>query len=105
MKSYPPSVMLPPPTAQTPSSAVTSKEKKALKESSQDFEAVFIRSLLKEMRKSIPENKLFPKSNAEEMYQEMLDGELASTMAATESLGIAQQVYRQLEQHLNQTKE
>lgn len=88
----------------TQTKAINSKDKQAMQEASKDFEALFIQSLLKEMRKTIPENKMFPKSNAQEMYEEMQDAELAQHMAKHQSLGLAEQVYQQLERHHTSTK-
>jgi Rod binding domain-containing protein len=56
------------------------------------FEAMFVQMLLKEMRKTIPENEFFPKSPATENYEEMLDGTLAQAMADSGQLGIAKQL-------------
>jgi len=57
-----------------------------------DFEAMFVQMLLKEMRKTIPDNGFFPKSPAMENYEEMLDGSIAQAMAESGQLGIAKQL-------------
>lgn len=56
------------------------------------FEAMFVQMLLKEMRKTVPENDFFPKTPAMENYEEMLDGTLAQAMADSGQLGIAKQL-------------
>jgi len=56
------------------------------------FEAMFLRELLKEMRKTVPEEGMFPKSPATRQYEEMLDGVLAENMADGGQLGIAKQL-------------
>ncbi len=83
------------------------KDKEALKKSCQDFEAIFIQSMLKEMRKTIPESTLFSKSSGQKMYEDMLDSEIASHTAKNQSLGFAEDMYNQLEKLLptNQKKQ
>lgn len=56
------------------------------------FEAMFLRELLKEMRKTVPDEGMFPKSPAMTQYQEMLDGVMAQSMADSGQLGIAKQL-------------
>lgn len=79
-------------------------DKKALKKSCQDFEALFLQSVIKAMRKNVPEDGLFKKNNATSMFEEMLDQEMASTMARTQSIGIADQMYRQMEKIMDAKK-
>ncbi|WP_051305819.1 rod-binding protein [Desulfogranum mediterraneum] len=81
-------------------SALSTRDHESLKKSSQDFEAIFIQSMIKAMRKTVPEGTLFPKSNGEKLYEEMLDSELASHMASQQSLGLAEQIYQSMERQL-----
>ena len=87
-----------------PGKPSASADKKALKKSCQDFEALFIQSVIKTMRKNVPESGLFKKNNATSMFEEMLDQEMASTMARTQSIGIADQMYRQMEKIMDSKK-
>jgi flagellar protein FlgJ len=89
---------------QVPGKPSANANKKVLKKSCQDFEALFLQSVFKAMRKNVPESDLFKKNNATSMFEEMLDQELASTMARTQSIGIADQMYRQMEKNLNSKK-
>lgn len=75
-------------------------DRKALKKSCQDFEAIFIQSLFQAMRKTVPENSLFAQNSTTAMFEEMIHQELAATMARTQSIGIAEQMYRQMEKNL-----
>lgn len=77
------------------------KDDKAIQKVSVEFEAVMVQSMLKAMRKTVPEGKLFPKSNAEKIYEEMLDTELANQVAQKQSLGLAKQIYEQMQQMQN----
>lgn len=89
---------------QIPGKPSANADKKALKKSCQDFEALFIQSLFKAMRKTVPESELFKKNNATSMFEEMLDQEISSTMARTQSVGIADQMYRQMEKAMDSKK-
>lgn len=78
----------------------TQHQRKALKKSCQDFEAVFLQSMFKAMRKTVPESSLFKESNATAIYRDMLDQEVATTISRRQSLGLADQLYRQMEKKL-----
>ncbi len=80
------------------------KDRKALKKSCQDFEAIFIQSMFKAMRKTVPESGLFGKDNSSVMYQDMLDQEIASKISQKQSIGLAEQIYRQMEKKLPTSK-
>ncbi len=88
----------------TPDATRTQKDRESLKKSCQDFEAIFVQSLFKAMRKTIPEGGLFEKDNATEMFQDMLDQEIATTMSQKQSIGLADQMYRQMEKMLPSSK-
>ena len=76
-------------------------DRESLRRSCQDFEAIFIQSMFKSMRKSIPDGGLFEKDTAHEIYQDMLDGEVAKEISRQQSLGLADQMYRQMERLLD----
>jgi len=73
------------------------KDRASLKKACQDFEAIFIQSVFKSMRKTVPEGGLFEKDHATEMYQDMIDQEIATQISRRQSLGLADQMYRQME--------
>ena len=85
---------------QTPDPQRVYKDKEALKKSCQDFEAIFLQSLFKAMRKTVPEGGLFEKSNSTEIFQEMFDQEVATSISRKQSVGLAEQMYRQLEKNI-----
>lgn len=62
----------------------------------EELEHHFAYTLLREMRKTVPESGLLKKSQAEEMHEEMLDDALSGAMAKTGQLGIARLVEQQL---------
>lgn len=73
-----------------------SRDLESLKESSQEFEALFVMEMYKAMRKAVPEGGLFEKSNATEIFQGMLDQELAKETTKGNGMGIAQAMYDQM---------
>jgi murein DD-endopeptidase MepM/ murein hydrolase activator NlpD len=67
-----------------------------LKKACVDFEAVFTLEMLKSMRKSIEKCDLFHGGQAEDIYESMLDQELAQNMAGKGSNSISEIMYNQL---------
>ncbi len=74
---------------------------KELRKACADFEAHMTNQLLTAMRKTIPTDGLFSKSNGEEMFQSMLDQELATQMAQGRGTGFGEALYKQLLQQNN----
>ena len=62
----------------------------------EELEHFFAFTLLKEMRKTVPDGGLFKKSQAQEMQEEMLDDALSGAMAKAGQLGVARMVDQQL---------
>lgn len=80
-----------------------SQQNKDLRAACADFEAHMTNQLLKAMRKTIPTDGLLPKSKGEEMFQSMLDQELATQMAQGKGMGFGETLYKQLvQQHKGQ---
>ncbi len=69
----------------------------ALQETAQQFEAMFVQLMLKEMRKSIPKEGLFD-SQAVQTFQDMADKQTAIDLAKRGEFGIAKMIKQQLEQ-------
>ena len=89
------------PLATAPSATTTSlKDRAGLKKACQEFEAVYIQAMFQSMRKTIPEGGLFEQDHATKMYQEMLDQQIATDISRHQSLGLADQMYRQMEKIL-----
>ena len=85
---------------QTPQTSSNQRDKQALKKSCQDFEAIFVQSMFQAMRRTIPEGGLFEESSPTKLYQDMLDQEIATQISRRQSLGLAEQMYLQMEQKL-----
>lgn len=79
--------------------AAQSQDDKELLKAAKEFESYFIHMLLREMRNTIPdddENRLFPKSHGERIFQDMLDEEKARHMTQAGGIGLAQQMFQQM---------
>jgi Rod binding domain-containing protein len=63
---------------------------------SRDFESIFLTYMLKQMRKSLPEDSLLGNSNAKDIYTEMYDESLANELAKAGGIGLAAMMYKQL---------
>ncbi len=68
----------------------------AVKKVAQQYEALFVNQLISAMRKTITKGGIVPESNAERVYQSMLDSEHAQNMAKTEQLGLSKLIYDHL---------
>lgn len=80
--------------------AYTDGDKEKLMDACKDFEAILLNIMFKQMKKTVPESKLFPKSYARETFEEMLDEELVNNAKGT-GLGIADTLYKQLSANLD----
>ena len=68
----------------------------ALREVAGQFEALFLQSMLKSMREASLGDPLFGDSDQHEMYQGMLDQQLALEMSSGKGIGLAEMLIRQL---------
>jgi murein DD-endopeptidase MepM/ murein hydrolase activator NlpD len=85
-----------------PSPLTIAEQKDAkLKKACVDFESVFTNEMLKSMRKGIEKCDLFHGGQAEEIYESMLDQELAQNMAGKGSNSISDVLYNQLKNNYN----
>ncbi len=62
-----------------------------------DFEAIFLRMLLKEMRSSVQKSGLMGNSRATEFFESMYDEQIADEMSKAGGVGLSQIVYNQLQ--------
>jgi flagellar protein FlgJ len=79
---------------------VKTRNLQQLRESAREFEALYIFEVYKSMRKNVPDGGLLQKSFSTELYQEMLDMEMARSAAAGEGMGIGKKMYDQLKDHI-----
>lgn len=71
----------------------TARDLASLRESSREFETIFIMEMFKAMRKAIPQGGLFEKDMASEMFTEMLDMETAKSASRGKGLGLGEAIY------------
>jgi flagellar protein FlgJ len=71
----------------------------------QEFEAVFVHTMLKGMRSTIPNDGLLEKGFGSEIMEEMRDLEVSKAVSRNQNLGIAEVLYRQLSQLEEQKSE
>ncbi len=82
-------------TSQVPK-ANKGQNQEGLKKSTQQFEAIFIQQMYKEMRKSVPDDGLIQRGNADDVYAQMLDLEAAKVTAQQGGIGLADLMMEQL---------
>ena len=75
-------------------------EKKRLREVSEDFEALMINQMLKEMRKTVNKSDLINGGMAEEIFEDMLYDEYSKEFSKTKTFGLADIIYNQLEKYV-----
>lgn len=88
------------PISRSNTSAVTGDEQK-LRKACKEFESILIHQLLTIMRQSIPKTDLFGDRREEELFNSMLDEEIAKQISLTNPLGIADMLYAQLSKTRN----
>ncbi len=92
-------------TANQPRTDRKTRDLERLKESCRDFEAIYAMEMFKAMRKTVPDGGLIKKNNAEELFQEMMDMEVAKEAAQGPGLGIATAMYEQMAHLIENRKE
>lgn len=77
--------------------AVQNGDDKELKKACVEFESYFLNMMFKSMRSTVISNDgIFAKSNAEKIFQDMLDEQMTKDMASAGGVGLADMMYKQL---------
>lgn len=71
-------------------------EEKKLKESCKEFEAIFIKQMLKSMKSTVKKSGLIKENMGEKLFDDMLYDEYAKKMSNTSEFGIADMMFKQL---------
>ena len=74
--------------------------RKKLFDASVEFESIFVKMMLSQMKKSVEKSGLIDGGHAEEIFEDMLYDEYAKNISKTESLGIAEEIYKSLSKSL-----
>ncbi len=72
------------------------RDLKSLRQSTREFEALYINEMFKAMRKTIPDGGLIEKDMSHDIYQEMLDMERARGASEGKGIGLAHAMFEQL---------
>jgi len=73
-------------------------EQEALKKATEDFEAIFLTMMFKNMRNTVPDGGLVEKSFGRGIYEEMQDEKMAEDISQNGGVGLAKELYQQLSQ-------
>jgi peptidoglycan hydrolase FlgJ len=88
----------------TPPPNPSEVEQKRLRKACEGFEAIFTSYLFKSMRESGFKAEGEDSSGSMGMYEEMMDGTLASELSQNGGLGLAKMLYSQLKSKVTQEK-
>ena len=78
----------------------TEAEKEEIKMACEEFESYFLQMMFREMRKtSFNEDGMFARSNAEKIFTDMMDEEVAKSAAKAGGIGLADMMYKQMVAH------
>jgi peptidoglycan hydrolase FlgJ len=86
-------------------SDLSGNDHNGLKQLCQDFESIFINSLFQEMRKSIPDEGYLEHDIGMDIFQEMMDMEVAGEMSRRGGIGLGRLLYEQLQSKYDLDKE
>lgn len=78
-----------------------STSQEALQDAAEQFEAIFLYQLMEQMRRTVPETDLLGDRRAENIFQSMLDQEMAGTFAQNQSVGLAKMIYEQMSRYVS----
>jgi peptidoglycan hydrolase FlgJ len=78
-------------------------EKEKVAELSRQFEALLLRQVLKDIRKTVIPSDLLPESLASNIYQDMVTQQLADAMSKSGTLGLARSLEKDLSRQLKDT--
>lgn len=82
--------------ASTKADATIIEEEKQLMKACQEFESIFTHMLLRSMRKSVPKTEFLHGGAGEDIFQDMLDEQIAAEASRTGQFGLAKIMFQQL---------
>ncbi|MBK9294363.1 MAG: rod-binding protein [Oligoflexia bacterium] len=66
-------------------------------QAAQMFENQFLRQLISQMRKTVPESDFMPDSNVQKFYKQQMDDNYANTWTENGGIGLADLIYQQMQ--------
>lgn len=100
MLKFDPRVTLSIPTKELSGGEKKQKDLDRLRESTREFEALYVMEMFKAMRKTIPDGGLIKKDMSTKLFQEMMDMELARDTANGKGMGIGLAMYNQMKSNI-----
>jgi len=104
LRQIDPSMLLQQTPRATDSKTAGKQDPEALRKTCQDFEAIFVQSMFKAMRSTVPDGGMFPKGMAEETFQDLMDMEVAKSAAEQGRMGLGDSLFQQLSAKENTKK-
>jgi Rod binding domain-containing protein len=84
-----------------PDHVLPQKEQDRLKEAAAGFESLFVKQMMAEMRKTVPDSGLIKQGQGEKIFRDMLDQEYATEMSRRpEGYGLKESLYEQMTRDL-----
>ena len=93
------------PPLQAPPTRQSIENTDDLKRVAADFESLFFGMLLKQMRQSVKKSEVFHGGRGEEIFQSLLDQEIAKKSAHSQPLGIARILYERYADHVRASEQ
>jgi len=85
-------------TFNTAATDANASNKEGLRNTASEFEAIMVQMMFKSMRSDEPTEGVIETSNAQMIYRDMLDGRIAQELAHRQSMGLGEEIYRQVAQ-------
>lgn len=76
--------------------AVENKDDEELKKVCTEFEGIILDMMYKQMKATVSKSKLIPEDSGTEYFEGLLDEKIVEEASKTNSLGLAEQMYKQL---------
>ena len=93
------------PVSRSPGEDPAAHERYKLRQAAAQFESVFVTMLMKQMRATIQKSEMFHGGRGEEIFQGMMDQQIAKDASSGNGLGIGRMIYEDLVKHLAFSKE
>ncbi len=81
-------------------SAMENKDEAELRKVCSEFEGILLNMLYKNMKATVSKSTFIPKDNGTEIFEGMFDDQIVEEASRKNSLGLAQQLYKQLSRQL-----
>jgi len=82
--------------AMSAGAGLSAADQKSLKKSCDGFEGIFLTMMMREMEKTVHTENMFSGGKAEEMFKDLKIMALSDKIAAGDSFGLSESMYKQL---------